>query len=172
MKRIVIIGRSGSGKSTLARALGAGLGLPVVHLDSLYWQPGWKPPPDRAAFDARVRAVIASDRWIIDGGYSTTLPERLERADMVVVMMLPLSLCLWRVGWRVVSFHGATRPDMGAGCPEKIDLEFIRYIVRYRRKSLPAIEKAVAEHFHGAPVRLRTRGEVKALLRSVLPANT
>lgn len=39
-KRILILGCGGAGKSTLARRLGAATGLPVVHLDGLYWQPG------------------------------------------------------------------------------------------------------------------------------------
>jgi adenylate kinase family enzyme len=41
MKRILIIGCGGAGKSTLARQLGDKLGLPVVHLDKLFWHPGW-----------------------------------------------------------------------------------------------------------------------------------
>jgi adenylate kinase family enzyme len=44
MKRIAIIGSGGSGKSTLARNLGDVLGLPVYHLDNLYWQPAWPRP--------------------------------------------------------------------------------------------------------------------------------
>lgn len=40
MKRTVIIGNSGSGKTFLARALAAGSGIPVIHLDEIFWQPG------------------------------------------------------------------------------------------------------------------------------------
>ncbi len=155
MQRIVIVGRSGSGKSTLARALGECLGLPVTHLDALYWQPGWQPTPDRPAFDARVLEIVAGERWIIDGGYTSTLPQRLRRADTVVVMMAPLWLCLRRVLWRLVAYRGGrTRPDMAPGCPEKVDLEFLGYILSFRRKSLPEIEAKIAAHFAGEPVRL------------------
>lgn len=42
MEKILIIGCSGSGKSTLAVALGEKLGLPVVHLDQLWWKEGWR----------------------------------------------------------------------------------------------------------------------------------
>ena len=41
MERILIIGCSGSGKSRLARQLGQKLGLPVVHLDQLWWKENW-----------------------------------------------------------------------------------------------------------------------------------
>jgi adenylate kinase family enzyme len=40
-KRILILGASGTGKSTLARRIGESLGLPVVHLDAINWNPGW-----------------------------------------------------------------------------------------------------------------------------------
>lgn len=41
-RRIAVIGFSGSGKSTLAIRLGSILGVPPVHLDSLFWLPGWR----------------------------------------------------------------------------------------------------------------------------------
>ena len=45
MRRALVIGSGGAGKSTLARELGARAGLPVVHLDRLYWRPGWTKTP-------------------------------------------------------------------------------------------------------------------------------
>lgn len=40
MQRIAIIGCCGAGKSTLAKRLGAILSIPVMQMDSFYWQPG------------------------------------------------------------------------------------------------------------------------------------
>lgn len=170
MQRIVIIGRSGSGKSTLARALGERLDLPVTHLDRMYWQPGWKETPDRAALDARVLEIVAGDRWIIDGGYTTTLPQRLARADTVILMMAPLWLCYWRVLWRIVQFRRVTRPDMAPGCFERVDVEFLGYIWGYRRQRLPEIEAAIADHFAGTPVRLSSTRQAEAFLQAVKAA--
>ena len=66
MKRIMIIGCGGSGKSTLARQLGDKTGLPVVHLDQLFWRPGWV-HISREEFNAAHREAVMGERWIIDG---------------------------------------------------------------------------------------------------------
>jgi adenylate kinase family enzyme len=71
MQRIIVIGCSGSGKSTLARIIGEKTGLPVYHLDMLYWQSGWRPHPDETAFQSTVRQIAAKEAWIIDGGLTT-----------------------------------------------------------------------------------------------------
>src|SRR5450631_2597540 len=116
MRRIVILGCSGSGKSTLARRLGARLGLPVVHLDVLFWEPGWT-EPDNAAFRARVGAAIAGDAWVSDGNYTTrTFDLRLPRADLIVWMDTPRLVCLARTLKR--SALARPRPDLPVGCEE------------------------------------------------------
>src|SRR4249919_3045008 len=97
-RRIVVIGRAGSGKTTTALRLGAAYGLPVIHLDRLSWGPGWV-EVDRELFEQRQAEAIEGDSWVIDGGYlrSAGWPERLRRADLVVITEAPLIVCLWRI---------------------------------------------------------------------------
>ena len=66
MKRLVIIGRGASGKSTLALRLGEILGLPVIELDKVFWQPGLVPTPRDQWVEIQER-LVEEDGWIMDG---------------------------------------------------------------------------------------------------------
>jgi adenylate kinase family enzyme len=81
--RVSVIGCSGAGKSTFGHALAAKLGVVFVELDSIFHQAGWTPLPE-AEFQARVRALVAADGWVIDGNYGAVRPIVLERATTVV----------------------------------------------------------------------------------------
>ncbi len=131
MRKLLLIGPGGSGKSTLATQIGAHTGLPVIHLDALYWRPGWI-EPTREEWRATLAALLAQDAWVMDGNFGGTLERRLAAADTVIFFDLPPLLCLWRVLRRRVRYHGRSRPDMTPGCPEKIDLEFVWWILSYR----------------------------------------
>jgi len=143
MKRILIIGCSGAGKSTLASELGAGLGLPVYHLDKLFWRPGWVEAP-LEEFDAKLAELLKTECWIMDGNYNRTLPERLKYADTVIFLRYSRWICLWRVLKRRIKYHGCTRADITDGCPERLDREFLRYIWNYNRDMLPRVNAAIA----------------------------
>ena len=41
MKKIIIIGSPGAGKSTFSFALAEKTGLPLYHIDKLFWKAGW-----------------------------------------------------------------------------------------------------------------------------------
>ncbi|WP_337956063.1 hypothetical protein [Alicyclobacillus herbarius] len=127
MKRIAIIGSPGAGKSTFACRLGDITGIEVFHLDRLFWHPGWVEMP-RPEWMELQRKLVQRPSWIIDGNYGSTMDIRIQAADTVIFLDVPRRVCLWRVMKRVIRYHGQTRPDMGAHCPEKIDLEFFRYI--------------------------------------------
>ena len=130
MQRILVIGSGGSGKTTLARQIAHRLELPLVHLDALYWQPGWR-ATEKPTWEAIVGEIVSAPRWVMDGNYGGTLDLRLARCDTVVFLDLPRVVCLWRVVKRWLRFRGRARPDMTQDCPERIDWEFIRWIWTY-----------------------------------------
>src|SRR5256886_17527246 len=68
MKRTLVIGSGGTGKTTVARRLAQRTGLPLIHLDLLYWRPGWQPTPGEEWHET-VRRLVAGESWIIDGNY-------------------------------------------------------------------------------------------------------
>ncbi|WP_239158672.1 hypothetical protein [Winogradskya humida] len=77
MDRIAVIGCGGSGKTVLARRLGDRLGLPVIHLDELYYDDSWNPTAMDDFADLQ-RDLVRTDQWIIEGNYAATLPNRLS----------------------------------------------------------------------------------------------
>lgn len=172
MQRIVILGNSGSGKSTLARALGRRLGLPVVHLDALFWEPGWV-EPDAEQFRERVLDAVAGDAWVCEGNYARrTFDLRLSRADLVVWLDTPRLTCLLRVIIR--SLMRRPRPDLAAGCSEKLDREFLtflKFVWQFDHGYRPGIEaKRLAIGPQVPVVHLRGSREVAAFLDGVTAA--
>lgn len=123
MKRILVIGCCGAGKSTFSKELSAKLNLPLVDLDRLFWKPGWIEQED-IAFAELLQTEVARDEWIIDGNYLKYLPLRLEYADTVIL----LNLNRWVFTWRVLKRWMLTEGYQAVGCPQKVDLPFIKYV--------------------------------------------
>jgi adenylate kinase family enzyme len=168
MDRVVVIGCSGAGKSVLTRELAVRTGIPAHHLDQLYWQPGWRPHPDLAAFRKTVDTIVASERWILDGGFLDSAgTARFGRADTAVILDLPTRVCLFRAVKRWWSYRGDTRPDLAPGCPEKFDLEFYRYILTYNAKQAPQRDSLIAKHFKGRLVRIQNDADKAAFLSAL-----
>ncbi|BCJ26303.1 hypothetical protein [Actinocatenispora sera] len=168
-RRILVVGCAGSGKSTLARALGARYELPVIHLDSHFWTPGWV-ALDREPWRAVCRELAAGDAWVMDGNYGSSLDIRLPRADLIVFPDLPPALCLARALRRRWRFRATGRPDRAPGCPERIEWQFLRYIGGYRRRHRGRLLAAIARYAPDTPlVRLRTRRQVREFGRLVSP---
>lgn len=135
MERVMIIGCGGSGKSTLARILGEKTGLPVVHLDQIWWAPGNWQHMDREEFDKILKAEVEKPRWVLDGNFNRTLEMRLERCDTVIYLDYNRMVCL--VSWlkRVITHWGKARPDMAPGCAEWFDPEMAGWIWNFNGKN-------------------------------------
>ena len=164
MKRVAVIGSGGAGKSVFSRELGARTGLPVVHLDRLFWGPNWTPMAEDAWATVVAREASA-DRWIMDGNYGGTMEIRFARADTVIFLDLPRLLCVASAVWRSFSYRHGTRPDMTEGNRERLDPAFLAWIWNYPRTRRPGILQTLA----ALPpttrvVRLRSRGEMRQFL--------
>ncbi len=139
MQRILVIGSPGAGKSTLASRLAERLGLPLIHLDREHWSAGWVSLPNDV-WAARVSELAARPTWIIDGNYANTLDVRLNRATTIIWLDLPRWLCMARIIRRVLTYWGRVRPDMAEGCPERLNLELLRYTWNFSSHSRPKNE--------------------------------
>ena len=138
MERILIIGSGGSGKTTFAKELAKRTGLPLIHLDQLFWSPGWVPMPDEE-WDALIQRLIAQDQWIMDGNYGRTLPMRFAAADTIIFLDLPRLVCTWRIIARSFRYFGRSRPDVAPGCPERLSWEFLVWVWTYPSRRRPDI---------------------------------
>lgn len=162
MRRIAVVGPGGAGKSTFARELGRRLGIPVMHLDAHFWKPGWTATPP-AEWRAIQIELLGGERWIADGNHGATFDIRLERVDTVIVLAPPRLVCLAGALRRSLGRHGQS--VQAPGCPEHLDLGFLRWIWRYPRDSRPRLDAAIERHrAHLRVVELRSRRQAAAFL--------
>ena len=166
MQRILIIGCGGAGKSTLARQLGEKLGLPVVHLDKLFWHPGWV-ESTKEEIDAKIFAELQKPQWIMDGNYNRTLPERVKYCDTIIYLDFSRMACLMGVLKRVLTTYGKVRPDMGAGCPERFDLEFLKWVWNFNKEKRQSYYKLLNETEGINTIVLKNRRMVKRFLKEL-----
>lgn len=139
MKKIAIIGSGGSGKSTLSQRLGKEFELPVYHLDTLYWKPGWCKPESEEWADIQ-KKLCQQASWIVDGNYVSTLDIRLDTCDTVIFLDVNRFTCIYRVIKR--TFIGRGRVDLAEGCEERFDMAFIKYLWDYPKQTrVRVIEK-------------------------------
>lgn len=169
MQRVLLIGPGGAGKSTLASRVAERTGLPLIHLDALYWRPGWQATPEQD-WRVQVTQLTRAQTWIMDGNFGGTIELRLTACDTVILLDLHPLLCLWRVLGRRLRFNGRSKPDMSSGCPERLDLKFLWWILSYRWRRLPALlnKLRTAEQERDTRVLwLRSPAQVQAFVESL-----
>jgi adenylate kinase family enzyme len=114
-----------------------------------------------------VDGLVAEDAWVMDGNYGGTMERRIAAADTVIFLDRSRWLCLWRVGSRWLRHLGRTRPDMAPGCPERLELAFVHYILAYPRTRRPGVLARLEKAHHARVFRLRSGHDVQAFLESV-----
>jgi len=163
MKKVIVIGCPGSGKSTFARALHDITGLPLYHLDMLYWN------ADRTivaqdVFRARLAEVIVKDNWIIDGNYGSTMELRLQACDTVFFLDYPLDVCMDGI----ISRRGKERPDMPwIESEDDVDEEFIEFVKNYNSENRPEVVALLEKYADKEITIFKSRTEEDNFLREL-----
>jgi adenylate kinase family enzyme len=168
MRKVLVIGSGGSGKTTFSKQLGARTGLPVIHLDQLFWHPGWVKTPDEE-WDRLIADICSREQWIMDGNYGRTLAQRIGAADTIIFLDLPRWLCTWRIVKRQIRYAGRIRPDSAPGCPERLTWEFVSWVWTYPNRRRPDImQRLESVRATKRVVVLRSEGQLQEFLNTTL----
>ena len=157
-KRVAVIGCPGGGKSTFSRALRDRVGLPLYHLDAIYWRDD-RTHLSREEFYPLMQEIIAREEWIMDGNYNATLEWRISACDLLIFLDYPAEVCLEGVRAR----RGQKRSDM-PWVEEGDDEEFLEFIRAFETESRPRILELIGGYPDKAVVVFRTREEADRYL--------
>ena len=158
MKKIIVIGCPGSGKSTFARALHDKTGIPLYHLDMMYWNVD-KTTVEKSVFLERLSAVLKKDEWIIDGNYGSTMELRMAACDTVIFLDYPLDVCLDGIKER----RGKQRSDMPWIETEE-DAEFIEFIKNYNEQQKPKVLELLEKYSDKSIIIFESREQADTFL--------
>ena len=158
MKKVIVIGCPGSGKSTVSRALHNKTGIPLYHLDMMYWNAD-KTTVEKSMFLERLSVVLEKDEWIIDGNYGATMELRMAACDTVIFLDCPLDVCLDGIRAR----RGKPRSDMPWIETEE-DAEFIEFIKSYNEQQKPKVLELLEKYDDKNIIILRSREQADAFL--------
>jgi adenylate kinase family enzyme len=172
VKRVAVITTaSGCGGTTFGKALAERLGVPYVELDALFWRPGWVESTSEE-LRAAVEPIVATDAWVIDGGYWGRLGDVVVKRSELVVW-LDLRIATWlprllrrtmrRIVRREVLWNGNRETFRGAFLGRDALIPYMLRNYRRRRRVYP---DRLSSYDH---VRLRSQREVEDFLRSVEP---
>ena len=158
MKKVIVIGCPGSGKSTVSRTLHNKTGIPLYHLDMMYWNAD-KTTVEKSVFLERLSDVLEKDEWIIDGNYSSTMELRMVACDTVIFLDYPLDVCLDGIRER----RGKSRSDMPWIETEE-DSEFIEFIKNYNEQQKPKVLELLKKYSDKNIIILESREQADAFL--------
>ena len=165
MNKVIVIGCPGSGKSTFSRALHELTGLPLYHLDLLYWNSD-KTTVSKEIFIERLQDIIALDKWIIDGNYGSTMEKRIKECDTVFFLDFPADVCIDGVRQR----RGKPRADM-PWIETEDDEEFMEFIRSYNLQSRPVVYELLKKYKKKNVVILKSRKDADEYISNILREN-
>lgn len=139
-KKIIVLGCSGSGKSTFSKKLHSITGLPLVHLDNIWWKPDGS-HITREEFDQKLERIFKEEAWIMDGDYSRTYEVRFQACDTLIFLDYDREVCMEGITERV----GKKRSDI-PWVAREIDPALVELVRRYSEENRPVIYSLIEKY--------------------------
>ena len=158
MKQIIIIGCPGSGKTYFAKQLSEILQIELFHMDNIYWKKD-KTHISRGELISAVDRIISQSEWILDGNYISTIEQRIKGADTIFLFDYTTKDCLEGVKSRI----GVKRDDI-PWIETKLDPDFQKWIMDFRKDTLPQIEKILERYKYKKIIRFACRKDKEKYL--------
>ncbi|MCM1260856.1 MAG: hypothetical protein NC182_06995 [Prevotella sp.] len=169
-KRILILGSIGSGKTTLANSIQKKKEITVYHLDKEYWLPNWT-RPEHQIWEEKIARFVSEDNWVIEGNYIETLPLRLERADLVIMLDIPTRICIRGVFWRTLKGQFLKRKDLGIGCKDAFNRsyqELVKWARSFKTIYYPALMQVISQYPRVDVKIFKTRSSAKQFIERLM----
>ncbi len=159
--KTAILGYAGSGKTYLSDYISEKKNIPVLHLDELKWDKEWKPVDDAVVLP-RVSEFMAKDDWIIDGYYNYLFfDERLEDADLIVLLLLPRMICFYRAVKR-------TKSRRREGYKNDLNWWFVKFtLFGCRNKERRQTYAEIAEKYKDKTIVLKSKRQVSEFIKNI-----
>ena len=132
-KRILVLGCPGSGKSFFSARLHEITGIPLIHLDNVWWREN-KTHISREEFDLQLESLLKLDQWILDGDYSRTYEIRISACDTIILLDYSEAVCMDGISKRI----GKHRADI-PWVESDLDPELVAMVRNYRSENRPRL---------------------------------
>ncbi len=163
-KKVIVLGNNGSGKSYFSKKLAEITGLPLIHLDLLYWKENWT-HPSRDDWAEMQSNLVSQDRWIIDGMHISTLEIRFKEAEVIYFLDIDTKTCLERV----IQRQNKYRTDFPSYLSNK-DGDFVALctgLCEFEEKRKPKILELHEKYPEKQFIVLKTREDINNYLKEV-----
>lgn len=164
-KKIAIVGVSAAGKSIFARKLAGRIQLPLTHIDTVMWKPGWEYIGDEETV-RQLQELSSRESWIIEGFIEKEAFDAvLGRADAVIYLDYPGYVPAWRYIKRWLKHRKSPRPELKE-CPETFSLSFFTRV--WKRKEVYWLNRFLEEMPEsGKVIRLKSPKEAETFLQNI-----
>ena len=157
----MIFGRPGSGKSHFAYDLHKKTGIPLFHLDKIFFTENWVERDNREFLQLQ-KNIVRNNRWIIDGNSIRSLEMRYKNADLCLYFDLPRITCIYRAIKRQYKDKSFI-DDRAPNCPERITWSLIKYLWGFNSRIKKQLTKLKKKYPQVTFIKINSLKEIEQL---------